>query len=195
MVNTASTTSLYLKQEGDDAVYCFFSSYSHPYVSYKGAAYGYLYTEDSRDITLPDDGTPVSIKVHPMFYAPNQDTGEPETAIWLADDSDDIPAWLKVEYNNPVSTDDLSFDLMFSLVPSNEAAPARRAADNTVTLKFEQWGGKLEVTVTRNDSGSGISTVVTKIDNNAPAYNVAGQRVNSGFKGLIVKDGKKFMNK
>ncbi len=195
-VNSTGFSSTFAIVPGEDTYTKYgFSLLGDAFVGFIDALYGYLYTEDSRDITLPDDGTPVSIKVHPMFYAPNQDTGEPETAIWLADDSDDIPAWLNVEYTNPVSTDDLSFDLMFSLIPSNEAAPVRRAADNTVTLKFEQWGGKLEVTVTRNDSGSGISTVVTKIDNNAPAYNVAGQRVNSGFKGLIVKDGKKFMNK
>ena len=44
---------------------------------------------------------------------------------------------------------------------------------------------------------TGIDTVKadTKFNADAPAYNMAGQRVNNSFKGMIIKDGKKFMNK
>lgn len=43
---------------------------------------------------------------------------------------------------------------------------------------------------------TGIESVkAEKFDVNAPAYNMAGQRVNKGFKGLIIKGGKKFVNK
>lgn len=40
---------------------------------------------------------------------------------------------------------------------------------------------------------SGISEISADTDVNAPAYNVAGQRVNSNYKGVVVKNGKKFI--
>jgi hypothetical protein len=43
---------------------------------------------------------------------------------------------------------------------------------------------------------SGINTIKNDIGNaNAAIFNVAGQRVNNNYKGLVVKDGRKFMNK
>ena len=48
-----------------------------------------------------------------------------------------------------------------------------------------------------NATPTGIDTVKadTKFNADAPAYNMAGQRVSNSFKGMIIKDGKKFMNK
>jgi hypothetical protein len=48
-----------------------------------------------------------------------------------------------------------------------------------------------------NATPTGIDTVKadTKFNADAPAYNMAGQRVNNSFKGMIIKDGQKFMNK
>ena len=44
---------------------------------------------------------------------------------------------------------------------------------------------------------TGIMQIVSSLDDkaNSPTYNMAGQRVSSNFKGLIIKDGKKFMSK
>lgn len=42
---------------------------------------------------------------------------------------------------------------------------------------------------------SGISNITADQMKNAPAYNVAGQRVNEGYKGLIIKGGKKMIVK
>jgi hypothetical protein len=44
---------------------------------------------------------------------------------------------------------------------------------------------------------TGIETVKadSKFNADAPAYNMAGQRVNNSFKGMIIKDGQKYMNK
>lgn len=42
----------------------------------------------------------------------------------------------------------------------------------------------------------GINDIKANAENvNAPAYNMAGQRVNNNFKGLMIKNGKKFINK
>ena len=37
--------------------------------------------------------------------------------------------------------------------------------------------------------------VTKKADNNAPLYNMAGQRVSKAYKGVVIKNGKKFVNK
>ena len=42
---------------------------------------------------------------------------------------------------------------------------------------------------------SGISAIAADTNTNAPAYNVAGQRVNQGYKGLVIKGGKKYVVK
>ena len=43
--------------------------------------------------------------------------------------------------------------------------------------------------------GTGISEVITVNDDDAPVYNLAGQRVSKDTKGILIKNGKKFFNK
>jgi hypothetical protein len=52
-------------------------------------------------------------------------------------------------------------------------------------------------TPTKVEAPTGIMQIVSSLDDkaNSPTYNMAGQRVSSNFKGLIIKDGKKFMSK
>ena len=52
-------------------------------------------------------------------------------------------------------------------------------------------------TPTKVEAPTGIMQIVSSLDDNAnsPTYNMAGQRVSNNFKGLIIKDGKKFMSK
>ena len=180
-------TSTWFERTGEEGSMRYYTNWpTSLFVGFIEAAYGYLHTSDDTNLVFSADGGEASIHVEPMLYHTDSETGEPATSIWLADDSDDIPDWLEVQYTNPTSSSDISFDLLFSVQPSDE--------NRSVTLKFMQTGAILEVTVSQG-GGAGINTVVTKIDNNAPTYNVAGQRVNNGYKGLVVKDGRKFMNK
>lgn len=46
------------------------------------------------------------------------------------------------------------------------------------------------------NGGSGISNITTDVENvNAPVYNLAGQRVSKDAKGILIQNGKKFINK
>ena len=46
------------------------------------------------------------------------------------------------------------------------------------------------------EGGTGIANINADVnDANAPAYNLAGQRVNANAKGLVIKNGKKYVNK
>ena len=42
---------------------------------------------------------------------------------------------------------------------------------------------------------SGVDNITVDKNVDAPAYNVAGQRVNDAYKGIVVKNGKKYLNK
>lgn len=66
----------------------------------------------------------------------------------------------------------------------------------TITIyNINVEGNKLdpiEVKVTA-DSTDGINNAIVNIENNAVVYNIAGQRVNANAKGIIIKNGKKFI--
>lgn len=158
------------------------------FVGFIDAIYGYLHTTDNTDLVIPAEGGKAAVHVEPMFYA-NDDEGNPTTGLWLADDSDEAD-WLQKDITNEVYTsEESSFDMVFAADALPEGVTGRKAH-----LVFEQWGGKLEVNVTQGEA-TGISVTVKKVENNTPAYNLAGQRVNSGYKGLVIKNGRKFMNK
>ncbi len=44
-----------------------------------------------------------------------------------------------------------------------------------------------------DESTTGVNAMKADTNENAPAYNLAGQKVADGFKGLVIKNGKKFM--
>lgn len=44
-------------------------------------------------------------------------------------------------------------------------------------------------------SSTGISNITTSAADNAPAYNLAGQKVNGSYKGIVIKNGKKMIKK
>lgn len=46
-----------------------------------------------------------------------------------------------------------------------------------------------------NGVDSGVDNITVDKNVDAPAYNVAGQRVNDAYKGIVVKNGKKYLNK
>ena len=46
----------------------------------------------------------------------------------------------------------------------------------------------------QNDKAAGVNAI-TLDKTNAPLYNLAGQRVSNNYKGVVVKNGKKYFNK
>lgn len=72
--------------------------------------------------------------------------------------------------------------------------------DGTFTT-FGVYTDKQETTVLPflyelDETSTGISSVTTdKFDSNAPVYNLAGQRVSKNAKGILIQNGKKFINK
>lgn len=59
--------------------------------------------------------------------------------------------------------------------------------------KFEMNSGNHIYSI--NGVVSGVDNITVEQNVNAPAYNLAGQRVNDAYKGIVVKNGKKYLNK
>ena len=65
-----------------------------------------------------------------------------------------------------------------------------------VTTPDEGSGPKRVSMVINDGETNGITEVrAEKADSNTPLYNLAGQRVNAGAKGLLIKNGKKYIIK
>ena len=70
------------------------------------------------------------------------------------------------------------------------------------SVKYNSFGsyadesGLMPYLYALDDGTTGISNVtVGKFDENAPVYNLAGQRVSKDTKGILIQNGKKFVNK
>lgn len=66
----------------------------------------------------------------------------------------------------------------------------------TTNMNVKAVGGAEPESITADFDATGIEAITTVEENvNAPVYNLAGQKVNANAKGLLIKNGKKFMNK
>lgn len=71
---------------------------------------------------------------------------------------------------------------------------------NAGTYTFQKYSGTGNIMVASieiipAETSTGISSAVVENDVNAPAYNLAGQKVDASYKGIVIKNGKKFVNK
>ncbi|MBR2113385.1 MAG: hypothetical protein IJ929_01785 [Prevotella sp.] len=163
-------------------------------VGFLGATYGYLYTEDSKDIVIDVAGGQASITVVPFYNNAEADETGSKTRLFLDENvaDNDIPEWLSVDFANESYSDDAErkFDLVFTAEALPEGVAGRQA-----NLVFMQEGAQLKVTVTQGEA-SGIALVKADMQSNkAQMFNVAGQRVNKNYKGLVIKNGKKMIKK
>ena len=51
------------------------------------------------------------------------------------------------------------------------------------------------ILISKKSNPTGISNITTSEADNAPAYNLAGQKVNAAYKGIVIKNGKKMIKK
>lgn len=190
-------TSTWFEMTGEEgSMYSYTSWRTSLFVGFWGAAYGYMVTEDATEITFPEEGGDVTLHIKPMFSKKEDD----KSVTWLeVANGSELPDWISYETKNDTYTDDeYSFDLVLTADPLNSASGAPRkeaAAGRQATFSLMQPGAKLDFTVTQG-TVSGISDVqVTKTTTDGKVYNIAGQRLNSNAKGLIIKDGKKMIVK
>ena len=66
---------------------------------------------------------------------------------------------------------------------------------STANMDVEAVGSGTPTAVEADFTGTGISAVKTELNTNAPMYNLAGQKVDNSYKGIMIQNGKKFMVK
>lgn len=89
--------------------------------------------------------------------------------------------------NGEVSISDDSEITLVSSNPSNISIAAG-------TYDFSLDTSSMTLTV-KKTSSTGISSIAAESNTNAPTYNLAGQSVSKGAKGLVIVGGKKYLNK
>lgn len=84
----------------------------------------------------------------------------------------------------------------FTVAKGNEAATWEGDAAS-IELKAEAHQVRVKsLVITLKDVASGINNVSNEaVNENAPIYNLAGQRVSKDYKGVVIQNGKKFINK
>ena len=93
-----------------------------------------------------------------------------------------------------VNADDwfISGDNNFYRAKGTESMKATRALFRATTAEAAAKG----LTISIDGEATAIQGIVTdKADSDAPAYNLAGQRVADNYRGIIIKGGKKYLNK
>lgn len=187
-LDNARASTWFEKSDETGSMYSYTSWKTSLFVGLMGATSGWLYTEDNTNVAIPATGEAVSIKVRPMYCNAEANENGSKTRLWL-DDSSDAPEWLTFGIANEDYEDAFTFDLVFEA----EALPAGMT-NRSAELVFVQEGAKLTVKVTQGE-GTGITSTVTKTATTGKTYNLSGRQVKAGQKGLIIRDGKKFIVK
>lgn len=205
--NENASISTYGKDTGDPSIYKYADG--NMMLGFIDAAYGYLYTVDNTDLTIATEGGSASIHVDPMLHSIDGE-GNRSTRLFLEsvttnnedeayDEETGLPTWIKVSVSSPVQTGTTEegqpvYNYEFDLTVNVDALP-EGVAGRQANLVFFQEGALLKVTVTQGEA-TGIATAKAEVKaGKAQMFNLAGQRVNNGYKGLVIKNGTKFMNK
>lgn len=86
-------------------------------------------------------------------------------------------------------------------VDKTEVLPELKNLTGTYTVKVYYWGKwqknmtYANVYLTISEGTTGISSIEAENANSNKLYNLAGQRVDKNYKGIVIKDGKKFIVK
>lgn len=191
-------TSCYFARTGyPDELRRYTSWFPTLFIGLNDAITGYLHTTDNTDITIDNAGGEAVINVEAMLRSVDGETGAYDYRLFLdeilvdGESVEEVPEWLNVVVGN-VSESGTEFTIGLQAAALPDGVEGRK-----ITLKFMQEGAFLPITLTQGNPPTGISTVknATKKTASSLMYNIAGQRVNKSFKGLVIKDGQKMMVK
>lgn len=179
-----------------------------------------MFLDGMFDVAKVDEGfdnmlaDPEGGPIYALFDEYNEETNETEThaygflqyqttlprlSTWMGEEGNenyyfvDMPSWLSVTgHNDSYYAEYGQYTLTeITAEPLPAGTNSRVAQIRIVSDKGAESG---VITVTQS-GGSGIASLKSDKDVKSVSYNLSGQRVNNNFKGLVVKDGRKFMRK
>ena len=199
------------------------SSYGSYAEAQEGAVLPFLYLLDGTKEVADDDPNAKGEKANPYTVTEIQAIGEgayPSGKVWVKGyiaGCVNTSMGSELSSGNPVASNiGLSATANVETVipiqlPTGAVRAALNLVDNTNNLGKEvliegEVAKYCGVTGIKSSSAyeftgnsvtiiTGVAAVKADVDKNAPAYNMAGQRVSNSFKGLIIKGGKKLINK
>ena len=86
----------------------------------------------------------------------------------------------------------------FHLDAYNDLSTLEGAKNKTVKGIVSMFKGNYQITIISIDTTTGIDNLNAEnktLNENAPVYNLAGQRVDKTYKGVVIQNGKKFINR
>lgn len=86
----------------------------------------------------------------------------------------------------------------FHLDAYNDLSTLEGANNKTVKGIVSMFKGNYQITIISIDTTTGIDNLNAEskaLNDNAPMYNLAGQRVDKTYKGVVIRNGKKFINR
>lgn len=192
--NNALTTTWFEMTGEAGSTYAYTSWKTSLFVGLLDAAYGFLYTTDNTNLNIAAEGGQAAIHVNPMLYSTNAE-GASSYRLFIesinvdGEELEELPEWLTVGVANEDYEKGVDYDLVFQA----EALPSG-VTGRVANLTFFQEGAQLKVTVSQGET-TGVQTVVTSSKAaNGKLFDLNGRQV-SGKKGLVVRDGKKFIVK
>lgn len=197
-LDNARTSTWLEKSDEPESMYSYTTWKTSLFIGFLGATYGYLYTEDNTDLTIPATGGEATIHVEPLLVNTDDDDNL-LTDLWV-EDEENFPEWADAEVvnenyvlNDDGYLDECSFDLKITVEALPDGVEGRWGQ-----MIFAQEGALLKVTVAQGNV-DGIKDITSTTASTQKVYgniyNMAGQRVNANYKGLVVKKGKKYMAK
>lgn len=118
---------------------------------------------------------------------------EEEATLWVKEDGGE---WNQITLTYPTLPEDGNWSDFETQTIDLTSYAGKKIKIGFKYTSTEAASGTWEV---RNVSITGLATGINKVEAetenvNAPAYNLAGQRVNNSYKGIIIKNGKKYIN-
>lgn len=118
---------------------------------------------------------------------------EEEATLWVKEDGGE---WNQITLTYPTLPEDSNWSDFETQTVDLTSYAGKKIKIGFKYTSTEAAAGTWEV---KNVSITGLATGINKVEAdtenvNAPAYNLAGQRVNNSYKGIIIKNGKKYIN-
>lgn len=164
------------------------------WVGINGAAMGFLHTTDNTNLAFEAEGGTATIHIDPMLHSIDSETEEPTYRLFIetveenGEEVEEVPEWITIGVANEDYSAGDEYDLVVEVTAMPEGVTARNAS-----IKFMQEGALLTVKVAQGED-AGVEGVKATVSKNGKTYDLSGRLTKKG-KGLVVRDGKMFMQR
>lgn len=152
--------------------------------------------EDGYYIIMPASNVTIALNVSKLYTITPVFNSEQGYITGITFNSEHNPIYKKAGKNiqfTVTAKEGFKVESVTAATADNSPITVNVAADNSY-YEFQMPASDVTITATFS-STSGISNVNAENAKNAVRYNLAGQKVNAGYKGVVIMNGKKMLNK